>query len=152
MPVRMRFSFTRETISQETHKVLEFRNTTLSKRDKAKRNKAMSDVSYAQNLFREAFPEKRYGSVKNLLFEAQRFISKHVRKDFTHRRARSIWEGSARRIDAEEMDALRIAAIEESKREQREIRARLAVLDAKLAAIRAAEARSPVAAHRKRAR
>lgn len=33
------------------------------------------------------------------------------------------------------MDALRLAVIEESRREQRELRARLAALDAKLAAV-----------------
>lgn len=112
----------------------------------------MSDVAYAQGLFREAFPERRYGSVKSLLFEAQRFISNRVRKDFTHRRARSIWEGSARRIDSEEMDALRMAVLEESRREQRELRARLAALDAKLASVDALEVGAPVAADRKRAR
>lgn len=115
--------------------MLEHYDASLSKRDKAKRKKAMSDVAYAQGLFREAFPERRYGSVKSLLFEAQRFISTRVRKEFTHRRARSLWEGSARRIDSEEMDALRLAVIEESRREQRELRARLAALDAKLAAV-----------------
>lgn len=131
--------------------MLEYRHDPLSKRDKAKRNKAMSDVAFAQSLFKEAFPERRYGSVKNLLFEAQRFIARHVQKDFTHRRARSIWEGSARRIDSEEMDALRIAVLEESKREQRELRARLAALDAKLANADAYMARTSLAAHRRKA-
>lgn len=147
----MCISFNKETIAQETHKVLEIRDTRLSKCDKPKRKKAMSDVAYAQGLFREAFPERRYGSVKSLLLEAQRFISRHVQKDFTHRRARSIWEGSARRIDSEEMDALRVAVLEESKREQRELRARLAALDAKLADADAHLARTSLAADRRQA-
>ena len=131
--------------------MLEHYDTSLSNRDKAKRNKAMSDVAFAQGLFREAFTERRYGSVKNLLFEAQRFISTRVRKEFTYRRARSIWEGSARRIDSEEMDALRLAVIEESKREQRELRARLAALDAQIASFDASSAETSVAARRGRA-
>lgn len=102
---------------------------------KMKMDKAMSDVVYAQNLFKEAFPERRYGSIKAMLNHAHLFISRRVRKEFTHRRARSIWEGQARRIDSEEMDALRLAVIEESRIEQRELRARLASLDAMLSSI-----------------
>lgn len=111
-------------------KPLSFSDKILSKKDKA-----MSDVDFAQNLFREAFPESRYGSVKTLIFEAQRFINRHVKKDFTHRRARSIWEGTVRRIDNEEIEALKLARLEESKREQIELRARLAALDAAFAAM-----------------
>ena len=112
----------------------------LSKRDKdlSNRDKKMSDVFYAQNLFREAFPEQRYGSVKAALYEAHRFLSRKVTKEFTYRRARSIHEGKARRIDAEEMEALKLALIEESKREQKHLRARLASLDEKIAAFEAA--------------
>jgi predicted ribosome quality control (RQC) complex YloA/Tae2 family protein len=120
-------------IAQEKNKVL-------SKRDKEQSNRAklMSDVFYAQNLFREAFPERRYGSVKAALYEAHRFLSRKVTKEFTYRRARSIHEGKARRIDAEEMEALKLALIEESKREQQNLRARLATLDEKIAAFEAA--------------
>ncbi len=50
------------------------------------------------------------------------------------RRVRSIWEGTARRIDGEEKDALRRAKLEEARREQQLLRARLAELDAALAA------------------
>ena len=105
----------------------------------------MSDVFYAQNLFREAFPEQRYGSVKAALYEAHRFLSRKVTKEFTYRRARSIHEGKARRIDAEEMEALKLALIEESKREQQNLRARLASLDEKIAAADAAAHRKEVA-------
>ena len=70
-----------------------------------------------------------------MLNEAQRFLNRTVVKEFTHRRARSIWEGTARRVDGEEIDALRLAALEEHKREQRELRTRLASLDAMLASV-----------------
>jgi predicted ribosome quality control (RQC) complex YloA/Tae2 family protein len=127
-------------IAQEKNKVL-------SKRDKEQSNRAklMSDVFYAQNLFREAFPERRYGSVKAALYEAHRFLSRKVSKEFTYRRARSIHEGTARRIDAEEMEALKLALIEESKREQQHLRARLASLDETIAAFEAAAHRTKVA-------
>lgn len=108
-----------------------------------------ADVLEARDLLRVAFPLGRYGKLDNVFFEASKFINRFVQKEFTQRRARSIWEGTARRIDAEEMDALRAAAIEESKREQRELRARLAALDAKLARVNAAPARSSVAADRR---
>ena len=103
------------------------------------RDKSMSDVFYAKSLFEEAFPLRRYGSVKAMLYEAHKFVSRRVHKEFTPRRARSIWEGKARRIDGEEMDALRAAVIEESKVEQRELRSRLAALDEMLASIDANE-------------
>lgn len=113
-------------------------NDDVSRDDKVtlfNRNKDMSDVLYAQGLLKSGFPERRYGSVKSLLYEAHRYVSRKVKKEFTIRRARSIWEGTARRIDSEEMDALRLAVIEEEYREQQEIRARLAALDARLASI-----------------
>lgn len=99
------------------------------------KDKAMSDVLYAQNLFKEAFPARRYGSVKDMLYQAHKFMSKRVSKEFSHRRARAIWEARARRIDGEEIDVLRLAVIEESKREQQELRARLASLDEMLATL-----------------
>ena len=122
----------------------------LSKRDKEQSNRAklMSDVFYAQNLFREAFPERRYGSVKAALYEAHRFLSRKVSKEFTYRRARSIHEGTARRIDAEEMEALKLALIEESIREQEELRARLAALDETIAAFEKRVAREALAESR----
>lgn len=107
----------------------------MNSKNVSKKDKAMNDVVYAQALFIEAFPERRFGSVKAMLNEATRFLSRKVTKEFTHRRARSIWEATARRIDSEEMDALRIAVLEESKREQQELRARLASLDAMLSNI-----------------
>ena len=119
----------------------------LSKSDKkgASRKRGMSDICAAQNLLRDAFPVRRYGKVEAAFYEAHRFISRRVRKDFTMRRVRSIWEGKARRIDSEEMDALRAALVEESRREQQELTARLASLDAKIAAFEATAHREALA-------
>lgn len=100
----------------------------------------MRDVVYAKNLFEEAFPLWRYGSVKAMTRAAHTFVSRRVTKEFTFRRARSIWEGKARRIDGEEIDALREAVYEETRREQQELRTRLAELDKILAGGDAPEA------------
>lgn len=64
--------------------------------------------------------------------------------DFTRRRAETVWQGSVRRMDSWEMDALRQAEIEEAINEQEELRSRLADLDAKLAKAYAQEAGSLV--------
>lgn len=122
----------------------------LSSDDKVKinRKKGMSDICVAQSLLRDAFPSRRYGKVEAAFYEAHKFISRRVRKDFTMRRVRSIWEGTARRIDSEEMDALREAVKEEARREQLELRTRLASLDAKIAAFDAATSRQAVAPDR----
>lgn len=93
----------------------------------------MNDVLEAQALFKDAFPRWRYSSVKDMINDGYRTLSKRVTKEFTHRRVETIWQGTARRIDGEEKDALRLAAAEEHRREQRELRARLAALDARLA-------------------
>lgn len=105
----------------------------------------MSDICAAQNLLRDAFPVRRYGKVEAAFYEAHRFISRRVRKDFTERRTRSIWEGTAKRIDAEEMEALKAALQEEARREQNELRARLASLDEKIAAFEARAHREALA-------
>jgi hypothetical protein len=127
-PAHLQLLLNKEKLAQET-------DMRLSKHDKSQSNKGkpMSDVYYAQSLFREAFPQRRYGSVKAALYEAHRFISRRVRKDFTERRVRSLWEGTAKRIDAEEMEALKAALQEEALREQTELRTRLALLDEKIA-------------------
>ncbi|MGR9130798.1 hypothetical protein [Rhizobium leguminosarum] len=121
--------------AQEIVKVLANTNTSLSNNDKAKnRKKGMSDVCMAQGLLKDAFPPRRYGKVESAFYEAHKYISRRVHKQFTLRRVRSIWEGTARRIDSEEMEALKAALIEEHLREQRELRTRLASLDEKIAA------------------
>lgn len=109
------------------------------------RKKAMAAVFEAQKTFRDAWPLQRYGKLDNVFFEAVRFISPRVTKQFTARRARSIYEGTARRIDSEEMDALRAAEREQARIEQRELRARLASLDEKIAAFEASAHREEVA-------
>lgn len=110
----------------------------------------MSPIAEAQIEIRAAFPLARYGKLENVFYEAVRFISPRVVKEFTPRRARSIWEGTARRIDSDEMDALRAAKYEEARREQQELRARLAALDKKIAAFDAASSSASVAADRQR--
>ncbi len=107
--------------------------TNASECDKGKSK--MDDVAQTNSLFQEAFPLRRYGSVKEMINASVRYISPRVHKEFTHRRARSIWEQTARRIDGEEKDAIRQAIIEEDRREQQELRARLAALDARLAVV-----------------
>ncbi|QIG72975.1 hypothetical protein EVB98_053 [Rhizobium phage RHph_N3_2] len=94
----------------------------------------MSAVFEARDTFRDAWPLRRYGKLDNVFYQAVRFIAPRVQKEFTIRRARSIYEGTARRIDSEEMDALRAAIVMEAKREHEELRARLAALDEKIAA------------------
>lgn len=120
--------------------------TSASECDKGKCK--MDDVAQTNILFQQAFPLRRYGSVKEMINASVRFIAPRVHKDFTHRRARSIWEGTARRIDGEEKDAFRQAVIEEDRREQRELRARLAALDARLAMVDEAFFSEQMAGHR----
>lgn len=95
----------------------------------------MDDVLETQALFKAAFPRWRYSSVKEMINDGYRVLSRTVSKDLTHRRVETIWQGTARRIDGQEKDALRLAAIEEDRREAREIRARLAALDARLSTV-----------------
>jgi hypothetical protein len=111
----------------------------------ADRKKVMSPTLTAKNLMRDAWPLQRYTKLDNIFYEAVRFISPRVTKEFTARRARSIWEGTARRIDSDEMDALRAALIEESKIEARELRSRLASLDQKIASFEAVAHRQTLA-------
>lgn len=102
----------------------------LSQQDKSK---SMSDTVFYQGVVRETWPIARFGSVKASLNAMHRFVSPRVSKEFTHRRARSIWEGTARRIDAEEASAIQKAQIEEARCERQQLHARLARLDAALA-------------------
>lgn len=118
---------------------------------KCDKESGVSDTAYHSDLIREAFPKARYGGVKPAIYAAYRYIAPRVKKQFTERRARSIWEGSARRIDAEEATVLQRAAIEEAKREQRELRERLARLDTALAVADEAFHRETIAALREQA-
>lgn len=72
----------------------------------------LSDVAHAQNLMREAFPQTAHGNAKGSVWAAYRKL-----KLSTERRARAIWNGEARRIDAHEMRALEDAAIEQAQRD-----------------------------------
>lgn len=102
----------------------------------------MSDTTFAMSAIQEAFPKKRFGSVYAAQHEAFKFLRTNVSKEMTMRRIRSLWEGTAKRVDGEEKDALRWAKIEEAKREQKELRERLSKIDAALAAINSVEDRS----------
>lgn len=93
----------------------------------------MSDTLAYRDTLREAFPVSRHGAAKASIYAAFRYISPKVRKQFTERRARSIWEGTAARIDAEEARVIEQAKIEETRREYQELRARLARMETALA-------------------
>lgn len=111
----------------------------------SKGRKSMRDGVLAQGMIRDAFPRDLYGGYKAAVYAAYRFISPRVSKQFTLRRAAAIWNGEARRIDMEEAAALEIALFEEAQNETKRLRARLASLDAKIAAFEAAAHRSKVA-------
>lgn len=117
------------------------------KRSSDHKSLSMSDTAYHSGVMRSAFPADRYGGSKGAIHAAFLFIAPKVRKVFTERRARSIWEGSARRIDAEESAVLHRAEIEEARREQTELRERLHRLDAALAALDEEEIGETLAAH-----
>jgi hypothetical protein len=120
-------------IAQEKRKVLQDPRKKLPKWSKGKMS---TDVIEAQTLFKQAWPEKRFGfSVKAMITEAYRFMSPKLEKTLTYRRVETIWQGTARRIDGEEKDVLRLAVLQEHRREQAEIRARLAWLDERLAVV-----------------
>ncbi len=104
-----------------------------------------TDNAAARSLFDEGFPVRRHGSAKAAINAAYRFMSAKLAKQFTYRRARSLKEGTARRVDSEEMDALRLAVLEENRREQQELRARLAALDEILAAADPSSSRASMA-------
>lgn len=103
----------------------------------SKSDKAMSDPAYAQTLFLDAFPLKRYGKAAAAICEAYRIlkplVQPHIEREFTARRVRSLYEGAARRVDGAEIAALEFAKLEEARREQKELRERLARLDETIA-------------------
>ena len=109
----------------------------LSESDK---DEGMSDTAFYRNELRSAFPANRYGGAKSAIYAAYRYIKPKVTKEFTERRARAIWEGAARRIDAEEAQAIGLAKIEEMQRERKEIRGRLERLETALARVDASKA------------
>ena len=103
-----------------------------SKRDK---RMSVSDTVYVHETVTQIYTVKRFGSKKNAQYAAWDFLRQRVQKELKQRRVRAFFEGKAARIDGEEKDAVRAAQIEETRNEQRELLARLAALDAALAAI-----------------
>lgn len=97
------------------------------------KDSGVSDTTFHSELIREAFPKERHGGAKSAIYAAYRYIAPKVTKQFTERRARAIWEGSARRIDAEESAVLRRAQIEEHRREYQQLQTRLRSLETALA-------------------
>ena len=96
----------------------------------------MSDCAAASGLMRELAPA---GSAKARIGVALVRINKlkHIKRKWSWSRAKDIWYGDARRIDAHEMDALRAAVrkreIEEARSEYRELDERLRRVEAALA-------------------
>lgn len=133
--VHVSVSFNERIISQKADKMLAFEDKTLANGDKdvEGRGKVMSTTMEASVLFKRSFPLQRYGKLARVFYEARRYMNPLVKKDFTLRRAKSIWQGTAKRIDADEMDALRLAEIEEMRREREEARTRLVDLDRRIA-------------------
>jgi hypothetical protein len=88
----------------------------------------MSDGAAAAALMRELAPA---GSAKERIGAAARALR------WRWVRAKAVWYGEARRIDAAEMDALRAAVrrreLQEDRREFTELRARIARLEAAIA-------------------
>lgn len=97
---------------------------------------SISDTAIARDRMQEAFPKERHGSVYAAQYAAFSYLRGALEKSVTFRRARSIWEGTARRIDAEEAEALKRAKYEEAQRARHELTERLSRLDAEIAALR----------------
>ena len=111
----------------------------LRKRAGKKRGSEMSDAVYAQDLLHEAYPGlmmKGRGQVKDALWRAYTFmkpiVEERTGRTFTIRRVRTI-QSQASLIRAAEMEALKLAIIKEAFHEQQKLRARLEVLDERVA-------------------
>jgi hypothetical protein len=96
--------------------------------DRSPKDSEMSDVTMAQELMQETWPERAGRPVKTciaLIFDAVKRVERRLPDDlvrerprqWTERRVRSIWNGEARRIDNYEMSDLERAAAEEAKNE-----------------------------------
>jgi len=94
----------------------------------AKKSEMYSDVTTAQHLLQETWPERAGRPVKTciaLIFDAVKRIERSLPepmlrerpRQWTERRVRSIWSGEARRIDNYEMSDLERAAAEEAANE-----------------------------------
>lgn len=87
----------------------------------------MSDVATAQSLMHEAFPIEPGSNAKARIWEAYRKL-----KLRSVRRARSIWNGEAKRIDHHEMTALQAAVLKRARIEHARTRDRIASLETAL--------------------
>lgn len=96
--------------------------------DRSPKDSEMSDVTMAQHLIQETWPERAGRPVKTciaLIFDAVKRVERTLPKplldgrprQWTERRVRSIWNGEARRIDSYEMSDLERAAAEEAANE-----------------------------------
>lgn len=85
--------------------------------DRSPKDSEMSDVTMAQGLMQETWPERAGRPVKTciaLIFDAVKRVERRLPepalrerpRQWTERRVRSIWNGEARRIDNYEMSDL----------------------------------------------
>lgn len=102
---------------------------------KSDQMQSVSDPEFMQSTLKEVYSIKRFGSVKAAQYEAWTFLRERVRKELKLRRVRHFFEGTAKRIDGEEKDAVRMAQIEEARNERTLLRSRLDSLDALLASV-----------------
>ena len=77
-----------------------------------KEKNTMDDALRAQQLIQYAFPKAEHGTAERA--QERAWIKLGLR---TLRRARSIWDGEAKRVDAWELDALREAELEQARKE-----------------------------------
>lgn len=99
--------------------------------NKSSENSELCDVAQASALIREVAPIEGATVGERILYVARKL-------GWRHSRAREIWYEQARRIDAKEMDQLREARktrkLQEATNEYRELRARIARIEAALLA------------------
>lgn len=113
--------------------------------ERSPKDSEMTDVSMAQALVQETWPERAGPPVKaciSMIFDAVKRVERRQPvtvlrerpRQWTERRVRSIWNGEARRIDNYEMGDLERAAAEEAKSEFHQSIKRAARMAAFLAA------------------
>lgn len=104
------------------------------------KGKAMTHAAECQEIIKDVWPVTRTGSVKASLWAAYEYLSERVtERPVTLRRVETMWHGNIKSPRSEEVDALRLAKIEEAFNERAEIKARLAVLDERLASVDAGQ-------------
>lgn len=72
----------------------------------------MDDALRAQQMIKYAFPASEHGTAERAQERAWRKLGLK-----TLRRARSLWDGDAKRVDAWELDRLREAELEQARKE-----------------------------------